>query len=144
MKSFLIGTSLLALSGLAACAATPPAPAPSALAAPAPVALAAAVPPGAGRNIKPVTPDSAVLAPGASATFSARPDGGEAMRLPIDWAIREGAAGGKIELAAEELSGAASIRYTAPAAGGGPYHLVASLRRAPAVQAVATITVKTP
>lgn len=100
---------------------------------------------GAGRHIRPfgiaVTPAAASVAPGASVTFTAVPDGGEAIRLPVDWRIAEGAAGGTITLVKEEMGGAASVSYTAPAAGGGPYHLVASLRRAPNVQAIVTITV---
>ena len=104
----------------------------------------AQVAPGAGRHIRPlgiaVTPAKATVAPGASATFSAIPDGGEAIRLPLDWRIAEGAAGGAFTLVRQAMGGAATVRYTAPA-GGGPYHLVASLRRAPDVQAVATITV---
>lgn len=133
--------ALLALLGMTACGSAP-AQVPAAAPALAPVPAAAVVP-GAGRHIKPlgisISPASASVAPGASAVFAARPDGGEVIRLMIDWKIREGAAGGKVELLGEEMNGAATVKYTAPATGGGPYHLVASLRLNPAVQAVATI-----
>jgi hypothetical protein len=132
---------LLALVCLAACSNAPARSPVQANVA----AQTAAVAPGAGRHIKPlaitISPESVALAPGASATFSARPSGGEAIRLMIDWTIREGQAGGKIVPVAEQMNGAATVTYTAPASGGGPYHLVASLRQFPAVQAVATISI---
>ncbi len=132
-KPTLLLIASLALIELVACGSAPVAVA----------AQTAAVAPGAGRHIKPlaiaISPESVALAPGASATFSARPSGGEAIRLMIDWSIREGEAGGKIAPVAEQMNGAATVTYTAPANGGGPYHLVASLRQFPTVQAVATI-----
>ena len=94
---------------------------------------------GLGANVF-VDPTSATLAPGASITLRSWGQCGEVVPPRIVWSIREGAAGGSlvIDSTAAGIAGTVVI-YTAPAAGGGPFHVVATNCGDPALTAVVTI-----
>ena len=83
-----------------------------------------------------LTPRKAVLAPGASVTFSAlinyEPDGPRYPRQPVKWSVEEGEAGGSVTHAAV---------YTAPAKPG-TYHVKAQREDFPEVSARATVKVR--
>jgi hypothetical protein len=88
-----------------------------------------------------LTPSTLTVAPGTSVVLTAQARGGEAMRLFVDWSIREGAEGGAIAVTGEHIDGSATAVYTAPAASARPVHVMATVRHFPAVRACATITV---
>jgi hypothetical protein len=101
----------------------------------------------AGVAAKPIIPKMSIsvapkvlsVAPGASVEVSARAQGGEAMRLFVDWSIQEGAAGGTVTPLAEAADGTSSATYTAPAHASGPVHIMASVRGHPQLRACVTV-----
>jgi hypothetical protein len=95
--------------------------------------------PGVGGNVF-VDPTSATVAPGASITLHSWGQCGEVVPPRIVWSIREGAAGGSlvVDSTAGGVAGTVVI-YTAPAAAGGPFHVVATNCGDPALTAVVTI-----
>lgn len=87
-----------------------------------------------------LSPASVALTSGQRVVFTARPAGGEAMLFSVDWVVQEGDAGGTVTGGDKRQSdGSFAVTYLAPAVGGGPFHLVASIREFPAARAMATI-----
>jgi hypothetical protein len=90
-----------------------------------------------------LSPKSIEVAPGSRVKFIARASGGEAMLFSVKWSIREGAAGGTIVPARKrEDDGSYTAEYRAPVTGGGPFHVIASLREYPAAVAEASVQVQ--
>lgn len=87
-----------------------------------------------------VDPASLTLAPGQSVILTAHARGGEAIRLFVDWTIQEGNAAGGIVPVQEAMDGSSSVKFTAATvARPGPVHVVASIRRFPAIRATVTV-----
>lgn len=90
-----------------------------------------------------LVPNAIEVAPGSRVRFTARASGGEAILFSVNWSIREGAAGGTIEPARKrEDDGSYTAVYQAPAAGNGPFHVVATLREFPAAVAEASVRLR--
>jgi hypothetical protein len=89
-----------------------------------------------------LSPGEITVDPGARVILTALPSGGEAILFSVDWSVSEGDQGGA--LAPDDGrhdDGSFTATYTAPDQGG-PFHVVASLHEFPAVQAVATISLR--
>jgi hypothetical protein len=92
-----------------------------------------------------LSPAAIEVAPGSRVQFVARASGGEAILFSVDWSIREGTAGGTIVPAPKrDNDGGYRAEYRAPMAGGGPFHVIATLRQFPAAVAQASVQVRAP
>jgi hypothetical protein len=92
-----------------------------------------------------LSPAAIEVAPGSRVRFVARASGGEAILFSVDWSIREGAAGGTIVPSRKrQVDGSYMAVYHAPAAGNGPFHVVATLHEFPAAVAEASVQVRVP
>jgi hypothetical protein len=92
-----------------------------------------------------LSPAAIEVAPGSRVQFIARASGGEAILFSVDWSIREGTAGGTIVPARKrEDDGSYRADYRAPLVGGGPFHVIATLREFPAAAAEARVQVQAP
>ena len=90
-----------------------------------------------------LTPANISVSAGQSVEFIARASGGEAMLFSLGWSIREGPAGGTVNPERERREdGSQAAVYLAPAAAGGVFHVLVTLREFPAVQAEATVEVR--
>lgn len=89
-----------------------------------------------------VDPESASLRAGETISLSALPQGGEAILFSVEWAVREGLAGGTVSSnPTRQADGSYLASYTAPQIPG-IYHVIVRLKEVPNASAVITLTVK--
>jgi len=86
-----------------------------------------------------ISPETLEMTLGAQVILSAKASGGEAMLFSVDWSIKEGENGGRIEPGIRNSSGAIEATYFSPGSGLGPFHIEAKLHEYPSATAKAII-----
>jgi len=90
-----------------------------------------------------VSPNTVHTSNGTQVKLTAQPAGGEAMLFSVDWSVREGAPGGRIETGSRTNSGAYEATYFAPDSGSGPFHIDVKLHEYPSAKAEVRIDLDT-